>query len=838
MAKIERRNVMELMGNNTKRYHSCIITCFTFDFTYFEERIAPILRAANIRNINIFVDGNELIKAQEFLSGKEFSFQKNYNLIGVHSAHGVFHPKIIYLFGQDEGLLTIGSGNITSSGLSYNDEVWSSFHHRNLESSYLHLFRAAWLYINQFFPYALGVAKVKVDWITTNTPWLEELVKSPSFEVNDIQFVSESSLAFLINELRSKEIEQMVVISPYYDKSGKTIELLQQHLQPQKVDVIVDQHSALLPTNIFESDLYHFHFWTDVVESFDEEINRLHAKIFYFSTAESEYMLIGSANATYAAMGDLTNVNSNTEAGLFLTRPKQTTNWLNELGIRIPKKGIALSELAEISKINRPANYKINYEYQILYAENTNESISLYLDEKINEDVSFQIEDRDGTIYGIQDIKYYENRIELFLDNTSEAFKICIYQEGKRVSNYAVIHQVEQLLKTNPNQINADLDILLGKDNLQDFDWYHIIKFVDLSWVDDENEVVNKGKTTAFDKREAPILATSSYENLSYEDFNTNAVYHKLSNSSNPNIRITDFFITLSKGLDITNYEESEEIRLEIEGDADKGKSDKVATNEVNISCTVGRKIKKEVSNFLVKLYEFLDDKIDNAFPENSKEPLKLDQLPSETYTITHLSKVIIALELLGKYLDSFYEEEDGSKIRFVKNGPIKEVDTAIGFVTNTIGLFYIAFNKGTYMYDYEFHNKKLKNYRIHFVNLLIAFLDKINWRKNEIYVKLLRLNTIRFSELTALELSEMREMNQEDINSYFQWKEYFDVLEKRKEYLIIDVNQSLIGKIIFNSKLGFCYVSHVNNNYELELHTLIGNIKIKLTKCVVFNSL
>lgn len=165
MAKIERRNVIELIGNNAKRYHSCIITCFTFDFTYFEERIAPILRAANIRNINIFVDGNELIKAQEFLTGKEFSFQKNYNLIGVNHAKGVYHPKIIYLFGQDEGLLSIGSGNITSSGLSYNDEVWSSFHHRNLESEYLSLFKDVWIFLNEFFKHALGVARVKLDCI-------------------------------------------------------------------------------------------------------------------------------------------------------------------------------------------------------------------------------------------------------------------------------------------------------------------------------------------------------------------------------------------------------------------------------------------------------------------------------------------------------------------------------------------------------------------------------------------------------------------------------------------------------------------------------------------------
>lgn len=630
----------------------------------------------------------------------------------------------------------------------------------------------------------------------------------------------------------------MVVISPYYDKSGKTIELLHQHLQPQKVDVIVDQHSVLLPTDIFEFAHYNFHFWGDVMESFDEEINRLHAKILYFSTSESEYMLMGSANATYAAMGDLQNSNSNIEAGLFLTRPKHTTHWLKELGIKIPQKGIALSELTEISKGIRPVNHKITFEYQILYAENTNESISLYIDKIINQDVSFQTEDRDGNNCSIQSVKYDDYRAELFLDNTSEAFKICICQEGKRVSNYAVIHQVEQLLKTNPNQINADLDILLGKDNLQNFDWYHIIKFVDLSWVDDENEVFNKGKSTTFDKRESAVLPTSTYENLSYDDFNKNAVYHKLSNSSNPNIRITDFFITLSKGLEITNYEESEEIRLEIEGDADKGKSDKVATNQLNISCTVGRKIKKEISNFLVKLYDFLDEKIVIAFPENPKEPLKLDQLPSETYTITQLSKIIIALELLGKYFDSFYDEEDGKMIKFVKNGPIEEVDTAIGFVTNTIGLFYIAFNKGTHIYDYDFHNKKLKSYKRHFIHQLLAFIKRINWRRNEIYSQLLLLNTFRFSEISVLDVSEMREMNQEDVKSYFQWKEQFDNLEKRKKYLITDVNQNLIGKIIFNSKLGFCYVSHVNKNCELDLHTLIGNVKIKLNKCVVFNSL
>ena len=155
MEFIERQNVLDLIGRDSRRYHSCIITCYSFDFTYFEERVLPVFRASNIRNVNVFVDGNSLESSQEMLTGKEFSFQKNYSLIPVYKGKGVFHPKIILLTGYHEGLLIVGSGNITSSGLNNNDEIWA--------------------YLETYFPLALGVGSEKLNWFTNNSPWISTL---------------------------------------------------------------------------------------------------------------------------------------------------------------------------------------------------------------------------------------------------------------------------------------------------------------------------------------------------------------------------------------------------------------------------------------------------------------------------------------------------------------------------------------------------------------------------------------------------------------------------------------------------------------------------------------
>ena len=140
---IKRRNILELIGKHRGKYHSCVLTCYSFDFSFFEERVLPTLRLANIKNVNVLADGHYLEMAQEATTGREFKHNKTYNFHPIYET-GVFHPKIILLTGVRHGLLIIGSGNITSSGLSTNDEIWGAFHLDNICNENAPLFGAAW----------------------------------------------------------------------------------------------------------------------------------------------------------------------------------------------------------------------------------------------------------------------------------------------------------------------------------------------------------------------------------------------------------------------------------------------------------------------------------------------------------------------------------------------------------------------------------------------------------------------------------------------------------------------------------------------------------------------
>ena len=156
---IERYNVLELLGADKNKYHSCIITCFSFDFLFFEQRVLPKLRHAGIININLFVDARMFQQQLAALEGNHRN-NKSYSIVPIE-LNGAFHPKIIMAFGKSNGFLAIGSGNLTNSGLSSNDEVWGAFHTYKTESKATPLFKTVYNYLNQLDTFCYGINKTK-----------------------------------------------------------------------------------------------------------------------------------------------------------------------------------------------------------------------------------------------------------------------------------------------------------------------------------------------------------------------------------------------------------------------------------------------------------------------------------------------------------------------------------------------------------------------------------------------------------------------------------------------------------------------------------------------------
>ena len=131
---------------------------------------------------------------------------------------GVFHPKILFLTGPRHGLVIIGSGNITSSGLSTNDEIWGAFHINSIESANAPVIATVWNYLQQFIRQVNGFNLQKINWMRQYSPWLvdiESLASSDFIQLHDgmeLKFIGNTQTVvayqYLIASLSKSKIKK------------------------------------------------------------------------------------------------------------------------------------------------------------------------------------------------------------------------------------------------------------------------------------------------------------------------------------------------------------------------------------------------------------------------------------------------------------------------------------------------------------------------------------------------------------------------------------------------------------------------------------------------------
>jgi len=450
---IERRNIIELIGNNQRKYHSCILTSYSLDFAFFEERILPALNRNGIKNVNLIVDGYQLEKAQEFTTGKEL-INKSYNFQAIYQKNGVFHPKIMLLIGKKHGLLLIGSGNISSSGLSSNDEIWSAFQLDNISNENSQIFAFVWDYLQPYINDALGFVKMKYKWIINHSPWLEEL-KIEENKINlksintTLNFISNKSNTSLYNQLLTfvpnNDIEEITIISPFYDKQGLFITNLYNDYKPKKINVIIDLKSETLPYDIdTETKKYiSFYNWQECIKNTkNEDYYKLHAKLIHFKYRDKEIMYLGSANATISAFGDKKNKSVNAETGIIISR-KASNNWLNELGILLPLKSINLPDKKISNQILSEYDDRVKTNSKILYSELNGNTITIYLQKEIKANSVVYLLNREDLIVEKLTVTESLSVIKKDINNIKDIFRIYITDnQDNRISNYSFIHSV------------------------------------------------------------------------------------------------------------------------------------------------------------------------------------------------------------------------------------------------------------------------------------------------------------------------------------------------------------------------------------------------------------
>lgn len=857
MTLISRRNILELIGNHRGKYHSCILTCYNFDFSFFEEQVLPKLRIANIKNINVFADGHFLEQAQELTTGREFYFNKTYNFLPVYEK-GVFHPKILFLTGLKHGLLIIGSGNFTSSGLSTNDEIWGAFHLDNIENENAPIFKSVWDYLQKYTSVNYGFLHQKIDWIKKYSPWLNELPIVDGFiylrTINqNVHFIANTDNLSIYQQLTrlvpKENLQSITVISPYYDLNGQFLKHLYDDFLPKQMNCIIDTLSGLLPTELELKyrHIFSFYYWGDCIEKYTESVNRLHAKIIHFKYFDnSEYIYLGSANASMPGMGSLNQSAYNAEASLIVFRNQQS-NWLEELGITLPDNKVDISNVIPGYSLPDSSIPRNIYKNKILYAELKGYELTCYLKETIIDNIWIVIIARNGEVQQKILAQTIDNKVTCRLTELDNLFKLYLETVvGQRCSNYIIIHRFEALLRCNPDPTQEKLDSLLENDFPEDEGFTALLEFVDYDWADDEDNYNDTLKPKNFrgSNKTEQIAKEKEYERLKSEEFNKiseEVLAHQSVLLTNANVKIADFlnFVVSGEIHKTSDFSDSNEQKL-LEDTEQKGEGEEIKSKGIQkINANLE---KRAIIRYFHKLELIYTDKLAKFF-----ETKALTETPNELISIKTFSKALIALQILsiyhGKKFCQISENNDSHLIEeyYINFGKIYNgVDTVKGFLMNVLGKFLLLSTGGFKNYDYEILNQKIRSYRIQAFEKAIFLILNTDWRSEEekTYLNLLLLNLHYFilpsdlmnhkyfSQLVANAnqffkkskyfssafTENLKYYKNDFLKDFIQWYTLFSNEIDRKKYLVKETRELMNETIIFSSKIGFNQVLKISH--------------------------
>lgn len=579
---MNRRNVIELLGEHSRKYHSCLMTTYSIDFGFFEQRLLPALHRMQVGNIHVLLDAHELEQAQQFLTVQARTVHAGYSVQPISPEKGVFHPKILLLLGEKNGLLLIGSGNLTGSGLQSNEEVWSAF---QVEVSteipaYAVLLSNALGWLEQWKPSDGVSLSSKWRWMREYTPWLEELSNRPVLDAvplpdgRRVQFLGQdgtrSTLDSMADALGERRVKRATAVSPFYDRDASGLQALIARTGSGEVDVLLDEDR--IPFGHFEGPSF-FDWKSRWVKDEKTEHSRLHAKLYHFELEGGiEAIYVGSSNATMAGLGVNTSGARNVEAGIWMERRQPAKSWVDGLGLR--KGSVPLEPWKEANHDIMPApehDRRSRRAHWIQYAEYAGREILLKLTSRApvkSKEVDVVIRDRDGVELARSRARWLDaETLNMTLEEGTVPFGfIYLDQDGSVVSNAVPIHAKADIDRANPDPLRQKLEQRLREFSSMGWDIERVFQYEDGF----RSEATSIEKATAASSKVATSrgVPENSFAVLSTEELNHLASVQaeeeqRILQSSTS--RLADFmnaYLGELRESDAPAVEESEEQRL------------------------------------------------------------------------------------------------------------------------------------------------------------------------------------------------------------------------------------------------------------------------------------
>lgn len=847
---LERENILNLIGD--RRYHSCVLTTFSFDFCFFEMKVMKRLRSSGVRNVNVLIDGNYYSELMNQITGEEMWITPGYSLYPIFT-RSIFHPKLWILFGEKEGLLIIGSGNLTNSGIGNNDEIWGAFHFDIRSRENISLFSSACHYVLSLCSNIVGQMNEKTTtWIIEQAAWIQDLPKTPHHSFSKIRNGESIALLFnsqitsiwqqLSDHLYEEKITEIACIAPFYDKDGKTLQELASLYPAAKIKVALDEN-GLIPTDMKPGRQINFYSWSEVFTRGSEgsrmgqNVPKLHGKILHFrSTRGVEYCFFGSANITASGLGINGAKKANVEAGLFIKTDRG--NLLDELGIRFNDQGSkklsdfqAKQTTSIFDTIARSNSKKI----KLLSAEMAYDELTVYSSGNISDRLCISFFDKHGEFIGSQELAIYQEELKIKVEYKPDTIRFVQIANSAYipVSNKLLVTDYFLIARTHPNPKTEDIERIYSEiqggelSKVLDLLYYAII---DKEETEEDNRHSNANLSTKRTIKKSiqnlELFDLSSYKSHVRSGSERNLLF------SSRSLRVLDVIKFVNNGAEKLGHGTDIDVN---EQKTDVNAIENNSGNHTKAPLEKPHSALKSETGKLIHYFDNLYDHQQNILHASGKSY-------NNKLTLTDLTKYLIAIELILEYGGKTQKYSDNKNQRFFQYLPYSNGsyynDSVTGCCLNLIGDFLMLSSRGFKKYDFEYTTRKIEELKSEALVTTIFCLINNYWSENEIhYLNTMLLNCLHYlgsKDFHQFE-STVNELKVKIDKREIQAKRRVRVFESNKEYLFQSIipafskvikeisekkfsSSTVAGRIIYKSPFGYCYVHSISRTNDFSL--------------------
>ena len=594
---IERKNIIKLLSDRSNVYHSALLTTYSFDPIFFESVYLSTLRKLGVTNIVVLMDANMY---DQLLADTNYQChrvtQNNYTLVRQENTYsGVFHSKMVLLFGEEEGALVLGSGNLTYSGLSNNEEVWGVFHVVGNDSIHYPLLNKAWKYLRGVTSSVSPLVQRQLDWMQEQSPWLHKDSNDGTILLlsgEEGQLLYNSSNSTILNSvylsIGEREIEEITVIAPFYDTEGHALKELQRHFSPKKMKCVLDLDRQSAPYSLLQNGTF-----IDYYKSTSSY--PLHAKIIEIQGREETWILCGSANAGNMALGTTTFA-FNDEACIFL-HSKNRRDYIKELGI-------SFTSLTSDEKksIVRPKQEKTNESpilVNLISCEEKENELFLRFNKSGIEGKLTLLDDAQNVICSFDIITKEETTITIGNIGEGTLHIAVLKNDDTEISNRIIVIKEVDVERGNPDPQRRKLSSLLDDADLLE-NMGHILGYIEFDETDKKVKSATFSKSSKEDAEDDTIVTRDRFNELKDSE---------LSISMHSGVRILAYLQQILFQKEGDAQSDDELLDFEEEGDDKEVPKDDDGRNSYQSDANDASRMQLDVVNFLKKMQNFLLEK-------------------------------------------------------------------------------------------------------------------------------------------------------------------------------------------------------------------------------------